>query len=89
MPLNDQPKRENSQTAEIKWEIRDFQAELATLQKEENLLRFQPCQGDTELRQKEEALEGLKRRIKSLDEKIWELERKLREIMSKAILRPD
>ena len=80
MPLNEQPKREK----EIKWAIRDFHAELARLRREEGILRFQPCRGDVELRRKEEALEGLKKRIKSVDEKIWELEKKLREIMSEA-----
>ena len=88
-PLNDQQKTENLKIEQIKWKIRDFQAELARLQKEENLLRFQPCRGDIGLRRKEEALEGLKDRIRSLDEKIWELERKLREIMSEAILNPN
>lgn len=77
MSFNDQPKIENLQTAQIEWEIRDFQKELAKLQKEKNLLCFQPCRGDVELRQKEETLEGLKKRIKSLDEEIWGLERKL------------
>ena len=83
MPLNEQPRREK----EIKWAIRDFQAELARLQKEESILRFQPCRGDVELRRKEEALEGFKKRIKSVDEKIWELEKKLREITSEANLK--
>jgi len=87
--LNAQPKGENSKTAQIKWAIRDFQAELARLQKEENLLRFQPCRGDVGLRHKEETLEVLKKRIRSLDEKIWELGKKLRDIMSEAILNPN
>jgi hypothetical protein len=59
--------------------LKIFKVELGRLRKEENLLRFQPCRGDVGLRRKEEALEELKKRIKSLDEKIWELERKLSE----------
>ena len=88
MPLT-YPKTENSKTAQIKWTIRDFQAELARLKKEGNLLRFQPCRGDVGLRQKEEAMESMKERIRSLDEKIWERERKLREFMPKATLNSD
>jgi len=91
MPFNDQPKRENPQTAQIEREVRELQKELGELQKKENLLLFRPCQGDVELRRKDEALEGFKKRIKSLDEKIWELERKLRKIrsVSGAISNPD
>jgi len=57
---------------------------LARLRKEESILRFQPCRGDAELRQKEKALEGFKKRIKSVDEKIWELEKRLQDIMFEA-----
>ncbi len=38
------------------------------------------CQGDAELRRKEESIEGFKTHIKSIHEKIWELERKHREL---------
>jgi len=92
MLLNGQPEREHSQTAQIEKierEIRDFQKELAKLRREEDVLRFQPCQGDAELRQKEESIEGLKKHIKSLHDKIWELERKYRETRSEGILNPD
>jgi len=48
------------------------------------MLRFQPCRGDAELREKEEALEGFKKRIKSIDEKIWDPGKKLQDILFEA-----
>ena len=63
----------------IEREVREFRKDLAEFQKQRDLLRFQPCRGDAELRQKDETLEELDKRIGSL---MRELEKKRRGIMS-------
>ncbi len=55
------------------------------VQKEWDLVRLQPCLGDAEIRQKDESLDRLEKRIAAIHEKIRELERKRREMMSEAI----
>jgi chromosome segregation ATPase len=73
---------------QIERQVRGLQKELAETQKERNLLRLQPCQGDLEIRQKEERLDSLDTRIESLNQQIRELEKKRREMMSEAIKKP-
>jgi len=73
---------------QIERQVRELQKELSEAQKERNLLRLQPCQGDLEIRQKEEGLDNLDKRIESLNQQVRELDRKRREIMSEAIKKP-
>ena len=73
---------------QIERQVRELQKELAEAQKERGLLRLQPCQGDLEIRQKEEGLDDLDKRIEFINQQIRELDRKRREIMSEALKKP-
>ena len=44
---------------ELENEIRDLKKELAEVQKDQTVLRFQPCQGDSEIRKKDEKIDAL------------------------------
>ena len=70
---------------QIERQIRDLQKELSEIQREQASLRLQPCQGDTEIRKKEEKLEDLDKRIKAVNETIRELDRKRQELMSESL----
>jgi len=70
---------------QIERQIRDLQKELSEIQREQASLRLQPCQGDTEIRKKEEKLEDLDKRIKAANETIRELDRKRQELMSESL----
>jgi chromosome segregation ATPase len=70
---------------QIERQIRDLQKELNEAQKEQSALRLQPCKGDSTIRKKEENLEELERRTRSIKESIRELERKRKEVMSEPL----
>ncbi len=74
---------------QIERQVKESTKELVEAQKERNLLRFQPCKGDAELRRKDQAIEELDRRIETLNEKIRDLEKKRRELMSEAHKKSD
>ena len=76
-------------TKQIERQVRELQRELMEVQKEWDLLRLQPCWGDVEIRKKDESLYGLEKRINAIHEKIRELERKRREMMSESIRKAD
>jgi len=63
-------------------QIRDFQKELLDAKKDADLLRLQPCTGDFELRKKDEAMTEIENRVEAINQKIRELEKKRREMMS-------
>jgi len=63
-------------TTELEKQIRDLQKELAEVQREKAALRLQPCQGDSEIRKKDERSDELDRRAKSLRETIRDVTRK-------------
>jgi hypothetical protein len=65
---------------EIGLEVREMKKTLVGLRKGKNLLQFKPCRGDLELRQKDNALEEFEKRIQSLNEKMWKLERRRQEV---------
>ena len=73
---------------ELESQIRDLQAELAELKKEQALLRLQPCRGDVELRKKDAKFEELGRQAKAIDETIRGLTRKRRQLpISESVIR--
>jgi septal ring factor EnvC (AmiA/AmiB activator) len=72
---------------QIERKVRELQKELAETQKERNLLRLQPCQGDVEIRKKMEGLDNLDKKIESMNQQILELDKKRREMMSAGIKR--
>jgi len=61
---------------ELENRIRDLQKELAEVQKEQALLRFQPCRGDSEIRAKDQKFDELDRRAAIIREAIRDLTRK-------------
>ncbi len=70
---------------QIERQIRDLQKELIEIQKEQASLRFQPCQGDVEIRKKEEKFEELDKKIKIINETIRDLDRKRQELMAEPL----
>jgi chromosome segregation ATPase len=74
---------------QIERQVRELQRELMEAQKQWDLVRLQSCWGDAEIRQKDESLDGLEKRMDALHEKIRELERKRREMMSEGIKKAD
>jgi hypothetical protein len=65
-------------------QIRDLQKELAEVQKDQAILRLQPCQGDSEIRKKEEKSDELDKRAKTINETIRDLTRKLQLLISES-----
>jgi hypothetical protein len=74
---------------QIERQVRELQRELTEVQNEWDSIRLQPCWGDMEIRQKDELLDSLQKRIDAVHEKTRELERKRREMMSEAIRKAD
>jgi hypothetical protein len=72
---------------QIERQVRDLQKELNEVQKKQAALRLQPCTGDVTIRKKEEKLEDLGKRIRSLKESIREPERKRQEVISEPLKR--
>jgi len=61
---------------ELENQIRDLQKELAAIQKDQAVLRLQPCRGDLEIRGKDGKLDELDRRVKAINETIRAMTRK-------------
>jgi prefoldin subunit 5 len=72
---------------QLEKQIRDLQKELAEIQKGQAALRFQPCQGDSEIREKDGKLEELDRRAKAINETIRDLTRKHQLLISESTSR--
>jgi len=72
---------------ELEKQKRDLQKELADVQKDQALLRLQPCRGDSEIRQKDAKFDELDKRAKTLRETIRDLTRKLQLLISKSTSR--
>lgn len=70
---------------QIERQVRDLQKEFSEVQKEWDLVRLQPCRGNGEIRQKDERLGGLEKRMVAIQDQIRELERKRREILSRTV----
>jgi predicted nucleic acid-binding Zn-ribbon protein len=72
---------------ELENQIRDVQKELAELQKEQALLRLQPCQGDSEIRGKDAKFDELDRRAKVINDTIRDMIRKRQLLISESAIR--
>ena len=70
---------------QIDRQLRDLQRELILLQKEGEILRLQPCRGDTDIAQKEEKRSVLEKKVSVIKERIRELEKKKREMLSEIV----
>ena len=72
---------------QIEKEIRDLQKARAEVQKGQAALCLQPCRGDSEIREKDEKLEELDRRAKTISETIRDLEGKRQKLMAESTMR--
>jgi hypothetical protein len=65
-------------------QIRDLQKELAKIKKEQAVLRLQPCLGDSEIRVKDEKLDELDGRAKTIIDTIRGTTRKHQLLLSES-----
>jgi TolA-binding protein len=72
---------------ELQKQIRDLQGELVELQKDQAVLRLQPCRGDSEIRKKDEKIDELDRRGTIIKRTIRDLTRKLQLLISESTKR--
>jgi chromosome segregation ATPase len=72
---------------ELEQKIRDLQKELAEVQKDQAVLRLQPCQGDSEIREKDAKFDDLDKRAKTIRETIRDLTRKRQLLISESATR--
>jgi predicted nucleic acid-binding Zn-ribbon protein len=68
-------------------QIRDLQKELAEIQKDQAVLRLQPCRGDSEIRGKDAKFDELDRRATTIRETIRDLTRKRQLLISESTIR--
>jgi hypothetical protein len=68
-------------------QIRDLQKELAAIQKDQAVLRLQPCRGDSEIRGKDAKFDELDRRAKAINETIRGMTRKRQLLISESAIR--
>ena len=72
---------------ELENQIRDLQKELAEIQKDQAVLRLQPCRGDSEIRGKDAKFDELDRRAKAINETIRGMTRKRQLLISESAIR--
>jgi hypothetical protein len=65
-------------------EIRDLKRELAEIQKDQAVLRLQPCRGDSEIRGKHAKFDELDRRGKVINDTIRDMTRKRQLLISES-----
>jgi len=72
---------------ELENQIRDLQKELAAIQKDQSVLRLQPCRGDSEIRGKDAKFDELDKRAKAINETIRGMKRKHQLSISESAIR--
>jgi hypothetical protein len=70
-------------------QIRDLQKERAEIQKDQAILRLQPCRGDLEIRGKDAKFYELDRRAKVINDTIRGMTRKRQLLISESTIRGD
>ena len=68
-------------------QIRDLQKELVEIQKDQAVLRLQPCRGDSDIRGKDAKFDELGRRAKAINETTRGMTRKRQLLISESALR--
>ena len=68
-------------------QIRDLQKELTEIQKDQAVLRLQPCRGDSEIRGKDAKFDELDRRAKAINETLRGMTRKRQLLISESVIR--
>ena len=69
---------------QLETQIRDLQRKLAEIQKDQVILRLQPCRGDSEIRGKDAKFDELDRRAKAINETIRGMTRKRHPLLSES-----
>ena len=72
---------------ELENQIRDLQKELSQVQKDQAVLRLQPCRGDSEIKEKDSKFDELDRRAKTISDSIRDLTRKRQLLISQSTTR--
>jgi hypothetical protein len=72
---------------ELEIQIRDLKKELAEIKKDRVILRIQPCQGDSDITEKDAKLDELDRRAKALNETLRGMIRKHQLLISEPATR--
>ena len=72
---------------ELENQIRDLQKELAAIQKDQAVLRLQPCRGDSEMKEKDAKFDELNRRAEVINETIRSMTRKRQLLISESAIR--
>jgi len=72
---------------ELENQIRDLQKELAEIQKDQAVLRLQPCRGDSDIKGKDAKFDELDRRARALNETIRGMTRKRQLLISESTIR--
>ncbi len=72
---------------ELENQIRNLKKELAVIQKDQAVLRLQPCRGDSEIWGKDAKVDELDRRVRVLNETIRGMTRKHQLLISEAAIR--
>jgi len=68
-------------------QIRDLKRELAEIQKDQAVLRLQPCRGDSEIGRKDAKFDELDRRAKVINDTIRGMTRKRQLLISESTIR--
>jgi len=72
---------------ELENQIRDLQKELAEIQKDQAVLRLQPCRGDSDIKGKDAKFDELDRRARAINETIRSMTRKRQLLVSESTIR--
>ena len=72
---------------QLETEIRDLKRELAEIQKDQAVLRLQPCRGDSEIKGKHAKFDELDRRGKVINDTIRGMTRKRELLISESTVR--
>jgi nucleotidyltransferase/DNA polymerase involved in DNA repair len=78
---------EEKMIKQLENQIRDLKRELAEIQKNQALLRLQPCRGDSEIRGKDTKFYELDSRVSAINETIRGMTRKRQLLISEATIR--
>ena len=69
---------------ELESQIRDLRRESAEIQKEQAVLRLQPCRGDSEIKAKDAKFDELDKRAKEINDSLGDLTRRRQLLISQA-----
>ena len=72
---------------ELESQIRDLRRESAEIQKEQAVLRLQPCRGDSEIKAKDAKFDELDKRAKEINDSLGDLTRRRQLLISQSAIK--